>query len=63
MDLQNGFNQLERYYFNAWGVLALIPIFSLEKINTSWIRLNKYVGYVFYPAHMALLIFIAMMLK
>lgn len=63
LDLQNGFTQLERYYFNAWGVLALIPIFSLEKINTSWIRLNKYVGYVFYPAHMALLIFIAMMLK
>lgn len=63
LDFPNGLSQLQRYYFNAWGVLALIPILSLESINASWLRLNKYVGYIFYPAHMALLIIIAAILK
>ncbi|HYE12075.1 MAG TPA: TraX family protein [Patescibacteria group bacterium] len=63
LDLQNGFSQLQRYYFNAWGIFALIPIFVLEILNKGWIRLNKYVGYVFYPAHMTLLIIIAIILK
>jgi hypothetical protein len=63
LNLQNGLSQLQRYYFNAWGVFALIPIFLMESINSGHIRLNKYVGYVFYPAHMALLIVIAVMLK
>jgi len=63
LDFQSGLSQLQRYYFNAWGVFALIPIFVLESINYSWIRLNKYVGYIFYPAHMALLIVIAIILK
>lgn len=61
--LQNGLSQFQIYYFNSWGVFALIPIYILESINTSWIRLNKYVGYIFYPAHMALLLVIAIMLK
>lgn len=60
---QNVLLQLRRYYFNAWGVIALIPIFGLESINPGWIKLNKYVGYIFYPAHMAILIFIALMLR
>lgn len=63
LQLQSGFSQLQRYYFNAWGALALIPIFIMESINTSRIRLNKYVGYIFYPAHMAILIGIALWLK
>lgn len=63
LDVQNGLSQLERYFFNAWGVLALIPIFTLENLNTGWLRLNKYVGYVFYPAHMTLLIVIAIALR
>ncbi|MGE5630691.1 MAG: TraX family protein [Caulobacteraceae bacterium] len=63
LNLQNGLSQLQRYYFNAWGVFALIPILGLESINTSWIRLNKYVGYIFYPAHMALLIIISVILR
>jgi len=63
LNFQNGLSQLQVYYFNAWGVLSLIPIFGLERINPRWIRLNKYVGYIFYPAHMTLLIVIALMLK
>jgi hypothetical protein len=62
LNFQNGLSQLQRYYFNAWGVFALIPIFVLESINPSWIKLNKYVGYVFYPAHMAILVVIAFIL-
>jgi hypothetical protein len=62
-NFQDGLSQLQRYYFNAWGVFALIPILGLESINTSWFRLNKYAGYIFYPAHMALLIVIAIILK
>lgn len=63
LDLQNGLSQFQIYYFNAWGVFALIPIFVLESLDSGWIRLNKYVGYVFYPAHMALLLIIAIILK
>ena len=63
LDLQNGLSQLQVYYFNAWGVFALIPILILENINTSRIRLNKYVGYIFYPAHMMFLVVIALILK
>ncbi|MBU3142605.1 TraX family protein [Clostridium sp. CF012] len=63
LDLQNGLSQLQVYYFNALGVFALIPILILESINTSRIRLNKYVGYIFYPAHMMLLVAIALILK
>lgn len=59
----NILSQFHRYYFNAWGAFALIPIFTLERVRTSWIRLNKYVGYVFYPAHMTILIVIAIMIK
>lgn len=63
LNFQNGLSQLQRYYFNAWGVFALIPIFVSKSINSSSIRLNKYVGYIFYPAHMIFLIVIAVMLK
>jgi hypothetical protein len=63
LDLESGYSQLQRYYFNAWGVFALIPILGLEVINPSWIKLNKYVGYIFYPAHMALLILITFIMK
>lgn len=63
LNFQDGLSQLQRYYFNAWGVFALIPILGLRSINPSWIRLNKYVGYIFYPAHMALLVILALILK
>jgi hypothetical protein len=63
LNLLNGLSQLQRYYFQAWGAFALIPILGLEIIKPSWIKLNKYVGYIFYPAHMALLIVIAIILK
>jgi hypothetical protein len=60
---ENRFINLERYYFNARGVLALIPIYLLESIDTSWLRLNKYIAYIFYPAHMTLLVVIALIMK
>lgn len=63
LNFLDGLSQLQRYYFNAWGVFALIPILGLRSINPSWIRLNKYVGYIFYPAHMALLVVLALILK
>lgn len=63
LNFLDGLSQLQRYYFNAWGVFALIPILGLRGINPSWIRLNKYVGYIFYPAHMALLVVLALILK
>lgn len=63
LDLQHGLAQFQRYYFNSWGVFALIPIFVLESVDISLIRLNKYVGYIFYPVHMTLLIAIAFMMK
>lgn len=63
LDLQNGISQFQRYYFNFWGVFALIPIFMLERISSSRFRLNKYVGYIFYPAHMALLVAIAIIIR
>jgi hypothetical protein len=63
LNFQNGLSQFQIYYFNAWGVFALIPILGFQTINPSRIKLNKYVGYIFYPAHMALLIVITLMLK
>jgi hypothetical protein len=63
LNFQNGLSQLQKYYFNAWGAFALIPISGLEIINPSWIRLNKYAEYIFHPAHMALLVVIAIILK
>ena len=63
LSFQNRFSQIQKYYFNAWGALALIPILSFERINSSKVRLNKYIGYVFYPAHMTILVIITFMLK
>lgn len=63
LSFQNGFSQIQKYYFNAWGALALIPILSFERINSSRVRLNKYIGYVFYPAHMTILVIITFILR
>lgn len=63
LDVKYGLTQLQRYYFNAWGVLSLIPILLLESFDLSHIKLNKFVGYIFYPAHMTLLIIITIILK
>jgi hypothetical protein len=63
LDFQNGLSQLQRYYLNGLGIFALIPIFGSAHIDSRTITLNKYVGYIFYPAHMTLLIIIAVLLK
>ncbi|MFZ5353667.1 MAG: TraX family protein [Bacillota bacterium] len=47
---------LKGTFFNARGLLALIPVYRLSKVELSSIRLNKYVGYIFYPAHLAVLL-------
>jgi hypothetical protein len=60
---RNGLLLLQRYYFNARGVYALIPIYLIERIDTSRIRLNKYIGYIFYPGHIAILVLIGIILK
>ncbi|MDP4090034.1 MAG: TraX family protein [Bacillota bacterium] len=63
LDFKNGLTQFQRYYFNSWGVFALLPIFGLKNSNPGWLRLNKYVGYVFYPAHMTIIMVIAIIMK
>jgi hypothetical protein len=63
LQFHEGLLHLPSYYFNSWGVFALIPILALERIYKGKIRLNKYVGYIFYPAHMAFIIIIAIILK
>lgn len=61
--LENRIASFKRYYFNAWGVLTLIPIYFFENIYTGRIRLNKYIAYIFYPVHMAILVVIAIVIK
>lgn len=59
----DGLLLLQRYYFNARGVFALILIYQLQGIDTSRFRLNKYVAYIFYPAHIALIVIIGYLLR
>jgi hypothetical protein len=59
----DGLPHLKSYYFNARGVFALIPIYLLEGLDTSRLKLNKYAAYIFYPAHMALLVVIGFIIK
>lgn len=49
---------LTGYFFQARSIFSLLFIWGLNKINVP-IRLNKYVGYWFYPVHIALLELIA----
>lgn len=58
INYNNGLLLLKGYYINARGVFALIPIYMIQRIDTSRIKLNKYIAYIFYPAHMALFVLI-----
>jgi hypothetical protein len=59
----NGLLLLRGYYFNARGVFALIPIYKIQKIDTSRIRINKYIAYIFYPAHITLIVIIGFIIR
>lgn len=56
----NGLLFLNGYYFNARGVYALIPIYLMQRIDTSNIKINKYIAYIYYPAHITLLVIIGL---
>lgn len=57
----NGLITLDGYFFQARSIFALIPIYSFDRIEKP-LMLNKYVGYWFYPVHIALLVIIAAVL-
>lgn len=48
----------ESIFFQSRSIFALIPIytFQLSKIQ---IKINKYIGYLFYPVHITILLVIA----
>lgn len=62
INYNNGLLNITGYYFNARGVFALIPIFLIKGMDTSSIRINKYIAYIFYPAHITLLVIIKVIL-
>lgn len=62
INYNNGLIGLTGYYFGARGAFALIPIYMLKRKNTSNFRINKYIAYAFYPAHITLLIIIKVIL-
>ncbi|MDF2675516.1 MAG: hypothetical protein K0R09_3788, partial [Clostridiales bacterium] len=47
---------------NARGVYALIPIYLMQRIDTSNIKINRYIAYIFYPAHITLLVIIGLLI-
>jgi hypothetical protein len=53
---------LSSYFFQGRSIMALyfIKVFKQEKF---FVRLNPWVGYVFYPGHMTLLILIRFLMK
>lgn len=54
----NGLVRLEGYFFQARSIFALIPIYGSYHFNDK-VKLNKYVGYWFYPVHIGILVTIA----
>lgn len=63
INYKNGLLTLSRYYINARGVYALIPIYLIQRVDTSNIRINKYIAYIFYPAHIAIIVIIGFIMK
>jgi hypothetical protein len=59
---KNGLVRLEGYFFQARSIFALIPIY-LSHYFENKIRLNRYVGYWFYPVHIAVLVIVAYFLR
>lgn len=61
IDERNGLYELERLFFQARSLMALPIIMILERFYVN-IKLNRYIAYIFYPAHLALLICIRLIL-
>jgi len=55
---KSGLITLEGFFFQSRAILALIPIYAFESWYTK-VRINKYIGYLFYPAHITILLLIA----
>lgn len=54
---KNGLIRLEGYFFQARSIMALPIIIFFERFF-NYIKLNKYIGYAFYPVHIAVLVII-----
>ncbi len=57
---KDGFKTLEGYFFQARSMVGLLLILLLSK-NHVPIRLPKYLGYGFYPIHIAIIVLIRVM--
>ncbi len=55
IDYKDGLRKLEGYFFQARSFMAVIVIMGLSYFNPK-IKLNKYIGYFFYPVHITILI-------
>lgn len=55
---RGGLPNLEGFFFQTRSIFALIPIYKFE-LYDGRIKLNKYVGYLFYPVHITILLIIA----
>jgi len=57
VNLRDGLNTLEAYWFQARSIMALPIILVFTKLDIN-VKLNKWVGYLFYPGHITLLLII-----
>jgi len=57
---KDGFRTLEGYFFQARSMIGLALILLLQKVYVP-VRIPKYVGYAFYPAHIVLIQLIRLM--
>ncbi|WP_066499781.1 TraX family protein [Abyssisolibacter fermentans] len=57
---KDGLVRLDGYFFQARSIIAFIPIYLIKPIKK--FKLNKYVGYTFYPAHITILLVIALII-
>lgn len=58
----NNLENLRGFFFQSRSIIALIPIYAFPMFKTK-IKLNKYVGYVFYPLHITIIVLIGFLIK
>ncbi|MPM81320.1 hypothetical protein SDC9_128372 [bioreactor metagenome] len=58
VNYRGGLAKLEGFFFQSRSIFALIPIYTFGLLDVR-IRLNKYIGYIFYPLHITILLLIA----
>ena len=59
---KDGFMRLDGYFFQSRSIVSVLMIPLFERFHFP-IRLNKYIGYSFYPLHISLLLVIRLMIK